>query len=133
MAEKLTHIANALRQARRRAGLSQRQLAVVSDVSRPTIAALELGKYENIQSSTLAKLAEALEVSPNELIAPVDNDAMRIFDDFMASPLAKMLKISEREQDILRVMQNNWNAGPPTFETFFFLIEAIRHSGNHDR
>lgn len=133
MAEKTPHIATALRRARRRAGFSQRDLAAAANVSRPTIAALELGRQENIQSSTLLKLAEALKISPSELMAPVDADAVRAFEEFVASPLAKMLKLSSREKEFLMSLQNTWHLGSPSHETFYHLVEAIRHTRERDR
>ena len=55
-----------LKEHRERRGLSQEELAKLSDVSRPTIAALELG-YRRAYPRTTQKLAKALKVKPEHL------------------------------------------------------------------
>lgn len=127
MSDKGSYIANALRKARHRAGLSQRQLALKAEVSRPTITALEAGSHENVQTATLTKLAAALNVAPSELMGPMDKDALTAFEEFLRSPIAEMLKVNPEEREILRSMQNEWKAGKPNHEAFYHLVEAIRH------
>ncbi len=56
-----------LKEHRERRGLTQEELATLSGVSRPTIAALELG-YRKAYTRTTAKLAKALKVKPSELM-----------------------------------------------------------------
>jgi transcriptional regulator with XRE-family HTH domain len=56
-----------LREHRERRGLTQEELAILSGVSRPTIAALELG-YRKAYEGTTAKLAKALKVKPENLV-----------------------------------------------------------------
>ena len=56
---------------RERRGLSQHELEKLSGVSRPTIAALELG-YRRAYETTTAKLARALKVRPADLRTPPD-------------------------------------------------------------
>jgi transcriptional regulator with XRE-family HTH domain len=55
-----------LREHRRRRTLTQEELEKLSGVSRPTIAALELG-YRRAHPRTVAKLAKALKVKPEDL------------------------------------------------------------------
>ena len=55
-----------LKERRERRGLTQEELATLSGVSRPTIAALELG-YRQAYSRTTDKLARALKVKPDQL------------------------------------------------------------------
>jgi DNA-binding XRE family transcriptional regulator len=55
-----------LREHRKRRGLTQIELAKISDVGRATIAALEAGK-RGAYRSTVRKLAKALKVKPHEL------------------------------------------------------------------
>ena len=55
-----------LKEQRERRGLTQEELAILSGVSRPTIAALELG-YRKAYESTTVKLAKALKVKPGDL------------------------------------------------------------------
>jgi transcriptional regulator with XRE-family HTH domain len=47
--------------------LTQDELEKLSEVSRPTIAALELG-YRRAHPETVAKLAKALKVKPEDLV-----------------------------------------------------------------
>jgi len=55
-----------LRERRELRGLTQEELAAISGVSRPTIAALELG-YRRAYSRTAEKLAKALKAKPEDL------------------------------------------------------------------
>jgi transcriptional regulator with XRE-family HTH domain len=55
-----------LREHRWRRTLTQEELEKLSGVSRPTIAALELG-YRRAHPETVAKLSKALKVKPEDL------------------------------------------------------------------
>jgi transcriptional regulator with XRE-family HTH domain len=55
-----------LKEHRERRGLTQEELATLSGVSRPTIAALELG-YRKAYPRTAGRLAKALKVKPEKL------------------------------------------------------------------
>jgi DNA-binding XRE family transcriptional regulator len=55
-----------LKEHRERRGLTQEELGILSGVSRPTIAALELG-YRSAYTTTAAKLAKALRTKPEKL------------------------------------------------------------------
>lgn len=56
-----------LREARKRRGLSQEQLAVASGVRQTNISAIERGAIQDPNSSTVMKLAEALRMDPRAL------------------------------------------------------------------
>jgi transcriptional regulator with XRE-family HTH domain len=56
-----------LKEHRERRGLTQEELATLSGVSRPTIAALEL-TYRRAYPRTTQKLAKALKVRPKALL-----------------------------------------------------------------
>ena len=56
-----------LKKPRKRRGLTQDELATLSGVSRPTIAALEL-TYRRAYPRTTEKLAKALKVRPKALL-----------------------------------------------------------------
>jgi transcriptional regulator with XRE-family HTH domain len=55
-----------LAEERKRSRLTQHELAKLSGVSRPTIAAVELG-YRGARMSTIRKLARVLKVKSEEL------------------------------------------------------------------
>lgn len=57
-----------LKEIRKSKGYSTRELEKRSNVSRMRIEELEKEENVNIKTSTLCKLAEALNVHPNELI-----------------------------------------------------------------
>lgn len=60
--------AEKLRRIRRGSGLTQQELAAKTGLSQSTIAMIENGTRKTPRPSTLTKLAEALGVSPFELL-----------------------------------------------------------------
>jgi transcriptional regulator with XRE-family HTH domain len=64
----MTEVGDRLKRARRRAILTQEQLADKSGVGVTTINRIEKGHVEDPHFSTLRKLAQALEVDPAELV-----------------------------------------------------------------
>jgi transcriptional regulator with XRE-family HTH domain len=65
---KMDGLASNLRTARRRAGMTQAELASAAGVGTGTVARLELGEMEDPRISTVRKLAHALDVGLLDLI-----------------------------------------------------------------
>ena len=65
MVERMSYL-NRLKEHRNRRGLTQIELAKISDVGRATIADLEASK-RGAYKETVKKLAKALKVKPSEL------------------------------------------------------------------
>ena len=60
-----------LKKYRIKAGLTQEQLAEKSGISRVTIANIERGGLAFVKSSTVIKLADALNIDPQILLCPM--------------------------------------------------------------
>jgi transcriptional regulator with XRE-family HTH domain len=64
----MSNIQKTLRKLREEKGLSQEKLARLADVANNTIIKIEVGKNQNPTLDTLKKIANALEVSVDDLI-----------------------------------------------------------------
>ena len=58
---------NKLRDCREAKGLSQSKLSEISGVSRPTIIKIEKGDGAEVKSTTLLKLADALDTTVSDI------------------------------------------------------------------
>ena len=74
MLAEVLYIGDRLRDLRKRKLLTQQQLADLSDVGVATIIRVERNQVEP-QGSTIRKLAEALNVEPEELVKAGGDDA----------------------------------------------------------
>lgn len=63
----LRRFGDALREERKRRGISQEQLALQADVNRTYMGGVERGE-ENISLLTVAKIAGVLKVKPSEIL-----------------------------------------------------------------
>lgn len=125
----MSQLAKAIRRARNAAGMTQYALAVASGVSRPTIAHIEMGEERNIRADTLKKLAKALRVPVNELLAPTEDEENDVeVVKLLNTPLAKSLHISAAERQLLIAHCSRWPAGTLTDMAIFHLVSAIRAS-----
>ena len=62
------NIAKTVKRLREKAGLSQKKLARLADVSNNTLINIETGKQDNPTIETLKKIAKALGVEPKDLM-----------------------------------------------------------------
>ena len=62
------NIAKTVQRLREKAGLSQKKLARLADVSNNTLINIETGKQDNPTIETLKKIAKALGVEPKDLM-----------------------------------------------------------------
>lgn len=69
-----------LRQARRRAGLTQEQLGLEADLRRTYVSLLELGQQQP-SLTTILKLATALQCQPGELVDLVASEMEKVADE----------------------------------------------------
>ena len=60
---------NSLKQKREELGLTQEELAKLSNVSRPTISMIESNMLKEIKSSTMLKLATALKCDIGDIFS----------------------------------------------------------------
>jgi transcriptional regulator with XRE-family HTH domain len=129
MKRNLPHIAKALRRAREAAGFSQHLLAERSGVSRPTIAAIEMGSPRNVKSETIVKLARALSVGTSELLGWDDehgDDYDLYITAFVRSELALPLRIDATDVEYLRALCHAWPQGRPSHASMTLLLAAIK-------
>ena len=104
--------------------MSQHELAQAADVSRPTIAAIEVGEPRKVKLETVVKLAQALNIDISELLG--ETPARDNFSTFLDSALASDLKISAQEQGWLRTIYRTWPAGKPGTEVLCLILAALR-------
>ncbi len=64
----MTNIADNVRKARKKAGLSQDKLAREADVAYNTVVKIESGENKNPTIETLRSIAKALDISVDKLI-----------------------------------------------------------------
>lgn len=70
--------ATTLRDARKRAGLTQDELAAASGVDQTTISSLETYRHTNPTDETIKRLAKALEIAPSRLRFSVPEPAAKV-------------------------------------------------------
>tara|TARA_R110002012_G_scaffold207600_3_gene377658 strand:- start:426 stop:755 length:330 start_codon:yes stop_codon:yes gene_type:complete len=90
-------IGNRVKEARKKAGMTQEMLARLSGVPQARISALELNK--NKKSSYLIQLSNALGVNPNWLETGVDDLSVEVEYSAMEKELLRLIKgLSEEDR-----------------------------------
>ena len=98
-----------IKEYRNKKGLSLKKLTEIAEVGYATIYDLENGKKQNINSTTLEKVATALETSTNELLG-IDviehtvDDIPDTIDAIFESDELEIdgIKLTSKEKDILK-------------------------------
>jgi transcriptional regulator with XRE-family HTH domain len=117
-----------LRAARKRAGLTQAQLAEAADVHAISIAKLETGARQNPQGDMVSKLAAALGVTPSDLLGTVQSsEASELVDRYLSGDWARVDRPTEEEVAWLRSVPSVvWVGLAPTERTVHELVELHR-------
>lgn len=103
-----------IKEYRNKKGLSLKKLTEIAEVGYATIYDLENGKKQNINSTTLEKVATALETSTNELLG-IDviehtvDDIPDTIDAIFESDELEIdgVKLTSKEKDILKSIYKN--------------------------
>ena len=103
-----------IKEYRNKKGLSLKKLTEIAEVGYATIYDLENGKKQNINSTTLEKVATALETSTNELLG-IDviehtvDDIPDTIDAIFESDELEIdgIKLTSKEKDILKSIYEN--------------------------
>ena len=99
----------------------------MAGVSVPTIANIERGETTEIKASTVAKLALALGVTANDLMADSGTAGPAFIDRFLASPWADDLRPTAEEISWLRSLPRiTWLSEEPSNRAIAALLEARR-------
>lgn len=122
-------LAEVLKEARERTGLSQYDLEDKSGVSRATIANIERGETGDVKLSTLDRLAGALGIGIRDLIPCGVTPIAPLIDKFLASDYGQDARPTEDEIAWLRALAPiEWLGGEPTEKTIDRLLDALRSS-----
>jgi transcriptional regulator with XRE-family HTH domain len=84
-----------LRRLRQRLGWTQQDLAERSGVQRPTISKIETGNRQNLRTTTLQRLAQALGVTADDLLLAPPLHAVADRPPDYKTTLAAVVKLAE--------------------------------------
>lgn len=117
-----------LKKLRQQANLSAKELSIMSGVTRSLISELETGKRQSTSTDTIAKLAQALKVSP-EYFFDTQNQSSPELHRQLPRDILRFLQ-QDDSQAYIRIAQRARDLGlPPEFlEEWLNLLE--RHFGN---
>ena len=115
-----------LRAFRRQAGLTQEGLARAAGLSRATVAAIELGRYNSVELSSLDALSRALNRAEAAFLARHDNEPP-YWSAFIASQWSSVCGPSEDERRCLAQLPDLfWGDREPEAKAVYELIEVRR-------
>lgn len=115
-----------LRWQRKQANLTQEGLAAAAGLSRATVAAIELGRYESVELSSLEALAAALKCPEFEFLVRFEQDS-QIWTDFSSSEWKAIANATEEERRWLTSLPTKvWDGRSPKPRIVFELLELRR-------
>ena len=122
-------VARKLRELRKKAGLTQEELANRCDVHRNTVRGFEAGEF-GIRLETIATMADALGAPLSAMLPPPKTEPIaKLVDSYMTSPWAQIDKPTKDEEKWLRESPAiTWIGDAPNEETIHFVLEAHRKS-----
>lgn len=116
-----------VRRIREARGLSQEELAEKSGVHRVTIARLEAGLQEGVNTANLGALADALGVQTSDLTEPVGvSSVAHLVPQLDASGLLQPPATEPERAWLLGLPAVFWVGQEPTVATLYHLIQALR-------
>jgi transcriptional regulator with XRE-family HTH domain len=128
-------IGHKIRELRRRVDprMTQKELAHLAGVSVATIAALEGGRYESAEVSTLDAIAKALKVPLSELLdLPIESgETQEFINEFIKSPWYAAVRPSKDDLEWLRATPRIvWMGVRPTPEA---IAEILKWRQRHQK
>jgi transcriptional regulator with XRE-family HTH domain len=134
----MTALATTLKQLRKSHGWSQSRLATAAGLSRATVAAIELGRFQASDSRTLKALAQALKVPLSQLLEERPRVSVRsakrppVLDEFLATAWPKALRFTLDELAWLDLLPLSfWRDMAPTPQMVAELIAWHRRNRQH--
>lgn len=91
-------VAQAIIEARKRLGVSQRELAKRIGISPPTMNRIEKGGG-NIEAKTLLRIAEALDIPPPLLLGKYSDEFIEMWEMFKELPEDRKQKVIDHARD----------------------------------
>lgn len=110
-----------IKEARKRAGMTQRELARIVGVSRPAVSQWESGDTKSLKGENLLKAAEALRVAPEDLVGgrPRVEEERAMYGDQRDELTAEAVEFAAIFQRLPRERRAHWR------ETLFVEL-AVR-------
>lgn len=122
---------NLIESAREAKGVSQRELAKLTGISRSTLNDLINGKIKKVDIDDLRKIAETLDMSLQKLLKVAGYDEMLFYfsKDKCADKSTKDLKdlIEQYKESETELLQFDFNKREKARETGFIIFEVTEH------
>lgn len=119
-----------LEAARKRAGLTQKQLAQAAGLNKMTVLRIEGAKTDGVNLDTLQRLARVLGVQVSDLEPESEGIAGPLVDQYLADGIGQYDKPTEEEIAWLRTQAAAfWDGMKPSIRALHEMIEFRRRNG----